>query len=425
MDMRRYLSEKLSLIPELGEREIMRKTMEQVFLPLYDHKMEKYDGLERRIYEEMPFLPGLYTICATLLPYKNAGDYPWLVPMDGSDLEQGQKSWGTAMEMLKEKHMAILDTVFLKDDYLVCRQIEKSDQRYPACLKIGEQEIAVRVKLKPAVRYREKIRTLYRHFQSNGIPWVTPNIPYCYKMFDVVLPENEIKGDYRPEAPLEIRFEFDGKEGKFQTGFLPVWNVHTIRAGQSAFPMPTPDRINYEYRFQFPDFDESGYLVDLDNPELISMRREKDALVAVSPKKGGLSWDILQILQHIPSETEQFPFPLTSNRQEDGFSERLLLCHGAQIKTRAELARRIHSFDAAKEVRFDSFQLSSQLIAGESYSINDFIEDEIRDSQSLKTMILKFRSAGFPNYLTRDYMSMLVSQVQLAFPEFHCAGVLL
>ena len=47
MDMRRYLSEKLSLIPELGEREIMRKTMEQVFLPLYDHMMEKYDGLER------------------------------------------------------------------------------------------------------------------------------------------------------------------------------------------------------------------------------------------------------------------------------------------------------------------------------------------------------------------------------------------
>lgn len=106
-------------------------------------------------------------------------------------------------------------------------------------------------------------------------------------MFDVVLSENEIKGDYWPEAPLEIRFEFDGKEDKFQTGFLPVWNVHTIRAGQSAFPAPTPDRINYEYRFQFPDFDESGYLVDLDNPELISMRREKDALIAVSPKKEG------------------------------------------------------------------------------------------------------------------------------------------
>lgn len=58
MDMRRYLSEKLSLIPELGEREIMRKTMEQVFLPLYDHMMEKYDGLERRIYEKCPSCQG-------------------------------------------------------------------------------------------------------------------------------------------------------------------------------------------------------------------------------------------------------------------------------------------------------------------------------------------------------------------------------
>ena len=97
MDMRRYLSEKLSLIPELGEREIMRKTMEQVFLPLYDHMMEKYDGLERRIYEEMPFLPGLYTICATLLHIKTLeiirGWFRWTGQIWNRDRKAGELLW--------------------------------------------------------------------------------------------------------------------------------------------------------------------------------------------------------------------------------------------------------------------------------------------------------------------------------------------
>ena len=61
----------------------------------------------------------------------------------------------------------------------------------------------------------------------------------------------------------------------------------------------------------------------------------------------------------------------------------------------------------------------------ETYSMNDFILDEIREGEYRKCLILLFRRKGTQTFLLRDIMSFLVSEVQLMYGEYMCEGRLL
>ena len=61
----------------------------------------------------------------------------------------------------------------------------------------------------------------------------------------------------------------------------------------------------------------------------------------------------------------------------------------------------------------------------ETYSMNDFILDEIREDEYEKRLVLLFRKKSALTFLLRDIMSFLVSEVQLMYGEYRCEGRLL
>lgn len=63
--------------------------------------------------------------------------------------------------------------------------------------------------------------------------------------------------------------------------------------------------------------------------------------------------------------------------------------------------------------------------ASESYTMNGFILDEIRDRDYEKRLVLLFRKKSALSFLLRDIMSFLVSEVQLMYGEYRCEGQLL
>ena len=61
----------------------------------------------------------------------------------------------------------------------------------------------------------------------------------------------------------------------------------------------------------------------------------------------------------------------------------------------------------------------------ETYPMNGFILDEIRENEYRKHLLLLFRKKGGQDFLIRDIMSFLVSEVQLLYGEYMCEGRLL
>lgn len=56
--------------------------------------------------------------------------------------------------------------------------------------------------------------------------------------------------------------------------------------------------------------------------------------------------------------------------------------------------------------------------------MNPFIEDEMRDYQAQKKLILYFIPGPEEAWLQRDIASFLVSEVQRLYPEYECGGIM-
>ena len=59
-----------------------------------------------------------------------------------------------------------------------------------------------------------------------------------------------------------------------------------------------------------------------------------------------------------------------------------------------------------------------------TYSMDPFLEDEIRTSKEREVLLLTFRAKDPSSYLNYDLMSYVVSRVQWELPEFWCVGEL-
>lgn len=52
------------------------------------------------------------------------------------------------------------------------------------------------------------------------------------------------------------------------------------------------------------------------------------------------------------------------------------------------------------------------------------MEDEIRDGTAEKKLVFTFKSKKMEEWLLRDLISFIVSEIQEIYPEYHCCGIL-
>lgn len=123
---------------------------------------------------------------------------------------------------------------------------------------------------------------------------------------------------------------------------------------------------------------------------------------------------------------EHFTYPIMTNQRKDDFVERFFKRQGKNVKTALELTRFIRGYELEEYVSFEGYALTEKRDGiTETYSMNSFIIDEIRDHDYKKCLLLKFKGKGRHAFMFRDVMSFLVSEVQLLYPEYLCEGVLL
>jgi hypothetical protein len=329
-------------------------------------------------------------------------------------------------ERMQNESTIRLDTVFIQADYLVCRELEGRQEVYEGKLKTEHGEFSIGVRLQLSKRYHTCLENLYRLFISNNIPWQTVNSPYIFKMFDV----NLVRIDFGSGEAKGVSGGYNASFGKYsgyvRRGLVPVWNVRLLSIKSEDFPLAALDKVNYEYVFDLGDEGaEHGYLTDYGSADISAVRREKSSLIVTSPAPKGLVWDMYKIIKRKEYTTDYFPHDLMNNAPDDSFAARMIAYYGTVIKTNAELHRLLAAYDVSEYIELDSVSVVSGIVMGETYEVNNFLKDEIRDLSVGKSLLLKFKPLKSDSYILRDVMSFLVSQVQVVYPEFHCAGVLI
>lgn len=424
-DMEEMIKKEIGQIGNLNERVIFKDIVEQVFLSLYETNQEMYSALEHRIMDDLAFDINRYRICTGIVEKEYLDrSHHLLSPMIENDL--AKKSYDAVLieENLREEGSFYVKTLFMECDFL---QIQKllQKEKIGGWIKTKNESYPAEFMLKRNEVYIGEIAHLYEVFISNGVTWQTVNAPYLYKFVDVYLTSNIYKLPVGEEI-VDIVPDLEEFGEWAHDNFIPLWNIRRLTLNSVGFPVPCEDHKSYEHVISIREYgNEHVYLID-DSEHIVSVRQSKNRLLVMGNESDGIKWQVYMIRSGQNRKFDRFTFPIMTNLRKDEFVERFFKRQGMNVKTAAELRRFIGGFGLEEYVEFGGYELTDhKKEIPETYSMNSFILDEIRDNEYKKCLLLKFKGKGKPDFLLRDIMSFLVSEVQMLYPEYLCEGELL
>lgn len=427
-DMKEMIQREIQNIKNLEERVAFRELMEGVFLPLYETNRKMYQDLEDRIQEELSCDVNRCLIRTGLVERKYVDvSHHLMGPMLEKDLEKENYSITDLLSSLETKGGYPLMTVMLQCDYLNIQELWKKDPEFQGFLETEQPDKAweITVRLRRNTKYLDEVAKLYKLFIKNGIPWQTINSPYLYKMADVMLTglEDGLTGQ---EKIRKIEIQFGNWSSSIQYDLVPVWNVRKLLLDSIGFPVPCEDHKSYEHILSVKEYGaEHAYLAE-EKEELQSIVQRGEKLCIVSNCSEAKKWNIHMIQNGCDSRIDHYTWPVLENRRTESFSERFKRKWEMCIRTRAELARFIQGFGMEDYVRYQDCEVLDQFPeVPQTYFVNYFVEDEIRDTKAQKKLLLSFRPGDKEKWLQRDIASFLVSEVQRLYPEYECGGKIL
>lgn len=421
-DMKEMIRREIQSISALDERVAFKDLMEGVFLALYEKNDEMYQSLEARVMDDLAYNINHYRIRTGLIEraYLDASHH-LMTAMREEDTRPVNYSVGDIREGIKNEGKFCLSTVFLQGDTLEIAQMMEKAQSYEAVLKI-KTEYPVTIHLEPSRKYLEKVEHLYHLFMKNGIPWKTVNAPYLFKMMDVVItemPEEPDDGD----SVLGFGADFGIYNRIVHYDMVPIWNVWHLKLESVGFPVACGDHENYEHVISVHDYGaEHAYLVE-EKSGIRNVRQSGDRLLVIGQIENAKKWDIYMIKSGEDHKIDRYTYPIMENLRKDGFAERFQKKNGQMVKTKGELERFIRGFGLEEYIEYQDCSLEDgDDMVWETYSMNSFMKDEIRDRKGRRNLVLHFKKKGKESWLLRDIASFITSEVQELYPEYQCRG---
>lgn len=426
-DMEEMIKEEINQISSLKERVVFKDVVERLFLALYETNQEMYRELESRIMDDLAFDLNRYriTMGITEREYLDPSHH-LLSPIREEDMSVSVHDILEMMQQINEEGRTLVGTWFMEYDYLgiqkflakkrIGGRIYTDAGDYLAEFTVGRNEV-----------YLREISHLYEVFVSNGIPWQTVNVPYLYKFVDVYL--EKLPEEITPtQKILKIEPDLEEFAQWAHDNYIPIWNIRKLKMDSVGFPVPCEDHKGYEHTISIREYgNEHVYLID-DTAHIYSIRQKENKLIIMGEEAETRKWQVYMIRNGSTRRFDRFTYPLMTNQRKDDFLERFGYRQGKKVRTEGELARFIQGYGMEEYVAYEGYEIQDRPAGAEmpeTYSMNDFILDEIREGEYKKRLVLLFRKKSTLTFLLRDIMSFLVSEVQLMYGEYMCEGKLL
>lgn len=426
MDDRIY--EKLNEIKDLKDRVLLKQIMNSVFEALEEHSNNKVYELEKRVFSELPYIKEKYNVYSTIVKrdrYDVTEDF--LFPMLKEDLEDKVYAAEEIQQSLGAKEHKNLFKIYLKGDYSTYKKFLEESFKLKGVIKTDKKTHEAYFTVAQNCEYKNIVYKLYKGFINSNIAWTTINNPYIHKFANVILTgcEDSIEEE---ENITSIEVDFQEYSEFIEYDMMPLWNVRELILKGDGFPIPCIDKVGYEHNISIEkEGINNGYLVDHENEAIDGVTFTKKAVVIASNIDKAVEWKLLSIISSDKNSKKKYEYELMSNEVNINFSNKLAFDKAYTIKTKTELARLINSFKAAKYLNFKEVVLMEETLEEdkETYEVNDFIIDEIREDKIKKVLVLYFEPIDKENYLNKDILSFLVSEVQFIYPEYRCEGRLI
>jgi hypothetical protein len=423
--MRELLQQKLTNLSDLNERLVLKNIMEQVFLDLYDHSEALFKTLEQRVFDEIEYIGQNYTVYTGLVSkteYNPIHDF--LYPMIEEDLEEKKYDLEKLLDALLQKNTYSLFKVFLRCDYKKISELLVGKKKFKGIVKTAQKTYEAHFELQKEDSYQKRVECLYETFIQNKIPWQTLYTPYIQKILKVVLVECE-KGLTPEDTIEEIVVDFGEYSSFVEKDMIPLWNIQRLQLKTVGFSIPCENKLHFEHKVSLVEEGvQHGYLVDTAKGKVKYIRHLKESLGVTATQEESEMWDIWKIIRPEKTIKNKEVYRVVSNARQENFIEKLSQKIDYPIKTKGEILRLMQSLDVAKGVHLREIEIidRGEKQHFETYPLNEFIIDEIRDEAYTKVMLLSFEVENINDFLINDLISFIVAEIQRYYPEYQCEG---
>ncbi|OAB45493.1 normocyte-binding protein [Paenibacillus glacialis] len=425
--MKEIVQDRINKMEDLQQRRMLKNMMTSVFLNLVEYQDDLNRKLERRVFDEIEGNEGNHDVFTALCPREELDPiHEFLYPMIPQDTEATVIDMKCIVDALSQKEEVLLTTVFLECNYSIIKQLLNSDRKFKGELVTSKGRYNVQVRLKQNRVYQDEIEKLYHVFITNGLPWRTVNHPYIHKFVDVMLTacDGELA---ETEEISEVTVHLEEYESFKRMNLIPLWNIQKLELKTGGFPIPAEDRVNYEHVLPLRKTGiRHGYLVDGDEEDIRYIKRTQDEITIVSPRDKSDIWHLLQLAEPVETVIGKLYYDVISNRRVDGFIGKYRHKQDQRVRSKGEIIRMIQSFEQSKILELVDHEIDeSGVDHSVTYELNPFVNDHVRSEQGKARLLLRFRSRevrGNSQFISEDLMSFLVSEIQLAFPEYKCEG---
>ena len=416
-----YIDERLLKVKDLNERKMLRELLGEVFVPFCDYIQTEYKNLEDKIGSEKENQVGDFSIKTGIIEKKKFDvTKEVMYPMVSQDMEEVKVDIKELRDAVSSNKNFYLFSIFLKADYLVIQSLIDTDRKFKGVIYTEDSEYRGVFKIRKNQKYLKMIEELYYIFNQNKISWQSVCAPYLHKIFDVYLCSTERSVD---EQIVEVKVDFEELTEYVGYDYVPIWNVEAIVEKTSVYPEPCMDQIHYQHIIYKHRLEEDKeYLVTDRDIDLLNVRKINGDLWITCSESAAHKWNLYKI-NHNEWKAEKYP--IFQNQRKDNGIEKNLPNYLKRIRTRAELKNFINSLGYEQYMELASVEvLDSPPKKIETYSMDEFIIDEIRIGKNNITLLLKFRVKTGNYFLNRDIMSYIVTRVQEQYPEYYCVGKL-
>lgn len=412
-----YVNNKILEMDSISDRILYKQMAESFMIDLFDMTRKEISKISKSVIDELERKEEkieIYTSVIENSKYDKTDTF--LCPIYETE-KRKDIDIVKIQETLSNGELYCLDSIYIKEKYSKLIQI-KENNTFDGKIETTEGIYDAVFEINFDNRCLNKLKEIYKAFMKNAVMYNTLCIAHLIRMYTLSIKEiksDNVKGDF-------VKYKIDYKKLNVLEDIIPLWNIREVKEKTSAFPIGINGSIKYEHIVLNSAFyKNSEHLVANTDVNIYFKKKNKHNITIACDEMQPREWLFYEFRPKY--KIESYEYKVLSNIYKSNLADLLQNEYKSKISTYAQLQRVINQnpynniLSLEKVGVLDAYSSNIQ-----SYSMSEFLNDEIVNNQDKKILLLTFKTADIEEYLVEDFMSYITTIVQEYMNEYHCIG---
>lgn len=320
-------------------------------------------------------------------------------------------------ETLSNGETYTIDDVYVKESYHSLQQL-KENNILTGKIETTEGIYEAVFEITPDNKYLNQLKEIYKSFMRNGVRFHIVCIAHLIRIFNISIKEiksENIKGDF-------VKYKIDYKEWNVIENIVPVWNIWEVKEKTSAFPIGINGSIKYEHIVLNSGFYKNArHIVGNRDTFIYYTKKNKHNVTIVCDDSSPKEWLFYEFRPKY--KVENYEYPVLSNIYKNNLADLIQNEYKSSILTYAQVQRLVNQNPYNNILSLEKIEvLDRYLPCVQSYSMSEFLLDEVLNNRDKKILLLTFEINNSSDYLAQDFISYVTTIIQEYMQEYYCIG---